>query len=339
MSAAAVAPGAALGAGTRVMVTGAGGFVGSHLVEALVERGAKVAAFVRYNSRSDWGLLDALPAPVRDALEVTGGDLRDQDAVRRAMKGADVVFHLAALVGIPYSFVHPREVVETNVLGTLNVLQAALEHGVRRIVHTSTSEVYGTAQSVPMREDHPLRPQSPYAASKVGADQLALSFRRTFGLPVAVVRPFNIYGPRQSARAIIPTIAVQAFTRDRVEIGSPHPTRDLTFVGDTVEGFLRVAAAAEPHEDVLHLGSNFEVSVADLAARIVHAVGRKVEVVSVPERIRPGESEVERLYCDATRARDLLGWTPRVTLDDGLARTVGWIGEHLEGYKGGIYAV
>jgi len=324
---------------TRVLVTGAGGFVGSHLVEALVRRGASVAAFVRYNSRSDWGLLDDLPETTRAALTVVAGDLRDEDAVRRAAAGAEVIFHLGALVGIPYSYVHPREVVDTNVVGTLNVLQAALEHGARRLVHTSTSEVYGTAQSVPMTEAHPLRPQSPYAATKVGADQLAASYRRAFGLPVVVVRPFNVYGPRQSARAIIPSIAVQAFTRDRVEIGSPHPTRDLTFVEDTVAGFIRAAEVTEAPDDPLHLGSNFEISVGELARKIVAAVGREVEVVSVSERVRPRDSEVERLYCDATRARDLLGWSPTVTLDDGLARTVRWIGAHLERYKSALYAV
>jgi NAD dependent epimerase/dehydratase len=325
--------------GVRVLVTGAGGFVGSHLVEELVSRGATVRAFVRYNSRSDWGLIEELPAAARDAVEVVAGDLRDEHAVRNATREAAAVFHLAALVGIPYSFVHPREVVETNVLGTLNVLQAALEHGVGRMVHLSTSEVYGTAREAPMKESHPLHPQSPYAASKVGADQLAASFRRTFGLSVAIARPFNIYGPRQSARAIIPAIAVQAMTRDRVEIGSPHPTRDLTYVTDTVAGLIRLAEVAGVPDEVIHLGSNFEIAIGELAAKIVAATGRKVDVVSVPERIRPAESEVERLWADSTRARDLLGWSPRVPLDEGLARTVRWIADNLERYKSGIYAV
>lgn len=324
--------------GAKVLVTGAGGFAGSHLVEALVRRGASVRAFVRYNSRGDWGHLETLADDVRREIEVIAGDLRDADAVRRAMQPAQAVFHLAALVGIPYSFVHPREVVETNVLGTLNVLVAALDVGVERLVHLSTSEVYGTAREVPMPESHPLNPQSPYAATKVGADMLAASYRRSFDLPVAIARPFNIYGPRQSARAVIPAVATQALSGDRVEIGAETPTRDFTFVTDTVEGLLRLAQV-EPPDGPVHIGSGKEISIGDLARRIVEIVGRDVDVVPVAERLRPGESEVERLYCDASRARELLGWEPTVSLTDGLRRTVAWIESHLEQYKAELYAV
>lgn len=324
--------------GTRVLVTGAGGFAGSHLVEALVARGAAVRAFVRYNSRGDWGHLDTLAPEVRREIEVIAGDLRDADAVRRAMQPAEIVFHLAALVGIPYSFVHPREVVETNVLGTMNVLVAALDVGVERVVHLSTSEVYGTAREVPMPEAHPLNPQSPYAATKVGADMLAMSYRRAFDLPVAIARPFNIYGPRQSARAVIPAVATQALSGDRVEIGSGTPTRDFTFVTDTVEGLIRLAGA-EPPDGPVHIGSGKEIAIGELARRIVELVGRDVEVVSVAERIRPNESEVERLFCDASRAAALLGWQPTVSLTEGLRRTLAWIEAHLEDYKTELYAV
>jgi NAD dependent epimerase/dehydratase len=322
----------------RVFVTGAGGFIGSHLVEELIRRGATVRAFVRYNSRGEWGLLDKLAPEVRRDIEVIAGDLRDPDAVRRALSTSEIVFHLAALVGIPYSFVHPREVVETNVLGTMNVMTAALESGVERVVHTSTSEVYGTAQAVPMTEEHPIRPQSPYAASKVGADLLAASFRRSFDLPLVTARPFNAYGPRQSARAVIPTIIVQALTGDRVELGAVTPTRDFTYVEDTVDGFLRLAGA-QPNDEVIHLGSGFEISIGDLAAKVVEVIGKPVELVSVEERKRPGSSEVERLFCDASKARSLLGWAPRVPLEKGLARTISWVEGHLGDYKAELYAV
>jgi dTDP-glucose 4,6-dehydratase len=325
----------------RVLVTGAGGFVGSHLVEKLLARGDSVRAFVRYNSRGDWGMLEELSSEQRREIEVVTGDVRDGDAVRKTAEGVEIIFHLAALVGIPYSYVHPREVVESNVIGTLNVMTAAMEAGVGRVVHTSTSEVYGTAESVPMSEEHRLHPQSPYAATKVGADMLASSYHRSFGLPVVTARPFNVYGPRQSARAVIPTIAVQALSADRVEIGSPTPTRDLTFVADTAAGLMRLAEAEGEGllGEVIHIGSGFEVSVGELAEKIVALSGREVAVVSVPERVRPAASEVERLFCDASRAHKLMGWRPTVSLDEGLGCTVEWIKDHLDRYKAELYAV
>jgi NAD dependent epimerase/dehydratase len=322
-----------------VFVTGAGGFIGSHLVEELAGRGARVRAFVRYNSRGDWGYLSALPPQLRERVEVVAGDLRDGDAVAQAMRGTTVAFHLGAMVAIPYSYVHPREVADTNVFGTLNVLTAARDLKLERVIHTSTSEVYGTAQYVPIDEKHPLVGQSPYSASKIAADQLAESFHRSYGLPVAVARPFNTYGPRQSARAIVPTIISQAIAGERLFIGARHPTRDLNFVTDTVRGFVRVAECPEAVGQVINLGSGREISVGDLVDTIVRLVGRKVEVTFDATRLRPDRSEVERLLADNSKARQLLGWAPEVSLEDGLARTIRWISEHAALYRPREYAV
>ena len=322
-----------------VLVTGAGGFIGSHLTEALLREGRRVRAFVRYNGRGDAGNLRYVPADVRAEVEVIFGDLRDSDAVRDAARGVDVIYHLGALIGIPYSYVHPRETVDTNVTGTLNVLAAARERSVRRVVHTSTSEVYGTARTVPITEEHPLQGQSPYSASKIGADMLADSFFRSFGVPVVTVRPFNTYGPRQSGRAVIPTVIVQALTGEVVRLGSLGPTRDLSFVTDVVDGFLRAGRVPGVEGRVMNLARDEEISVGALAEKIVAIVGRPVRIETETARLRPEASEVMRLRGDSTLARRLLDWKPTVDLDEGLRRTVAWIAEHLDDYAGAWYQV
>jgi NAD dependent epimerase/dehydratase len=325
--------------GAKVLVTGAGGFIGSHLTERLVGEGASVRAFVRYNSKGTRGFVDDFTPQIKERLEVEAGDLRDPHAVANAVRGADYVFHLGALIAIPYSYLHPREVVETNVLGTLNVLSACLEAKPARIIHTSTSEVYGTAQYVPIDEKHPLCGQSPYSASKIGADQLAESFYRSYDLPVATVRPFNTYGPRQSARAVIPTVITQAIGRDKVHIGAMHPVRDLTFVTDTVEGFVRTAECEGVVGQVMNLGWGRGVSVKELVEKIIAIVGRKVEVMFDATRVRPEKSEVDRLVADNGMARKMLGWEPLVGLDQGLEQTVKWISEHYGMYSPEKYAI
>jgi NAD dependent epimerase/dehydratase len=314
--------------GRKVLVTGAGGFIGSHLVEALVQAGAAVSAFVRYTSRGDFGLLRLLPADVHDAIEVVAGDLRDPEAVREAVRGNDVVFHLAALIAIPYSYVHPTEVSDVNVQGTINVLNAARDMDVSRIVHTSTSEVYGTARTAPIREDHPLQPQSPYSATKIGADAIARSYHLAFGLPVTTLRPFNTYGPRQSGRAVIPTIIGQALRSDEVRLGSLTPTRDFNFATDTAAAFMAIAQCDEALGEALNAGTGKEISIGELAERIVSRVGRDVRIASTDERVRPEKSEVHRLICDSTRLHDLTGWSPGVSLDEGLDRVIEFIREH-----------
>lgn len=325
--------------GRSVLVTGAGGFIGSHLTERLAAEGASVRAFIRYNSRHDVGLLSQLPAELFEGLGIVAGDLRDPQAVRDAMRGVDVVFSLGALIAIPYSYLHPREVIETNVMGTLNVLMAARELGTPRVVHTSTSEVYGTARYVPIDEKHPLQGQSPYSASKIGADKLAESFHRSFGVPVATLRPFNTYGPRQSARAVIPTIITQALTLDQVRLGALEPRRDLTFVSDTVEAFLRMGALDGVEGQEVNIGANESISIGELAAKILTIVGRDVPVVADEQRLRPAQSEVLHLHAAHDKARELIDWQPRVSLDEGLRRTVDWIRDHLELYRPGIYEV
>jgi dTDP-glucose 4,6-dehydratase len=322
-----------------ILVTGAGGFIGSHLVETLAARGDRVRAFVRYNGRGDAGLLRDLPEEARARVEIVFGDLRDSHAVREAARGVDTIFHLGALIAIPYSYVHPRETIETNVIGTLNVLEAARVHGVRRVVHTSTSEVYGTARFVPITEDHPLQGQSPYSASKIGADKLVESFYLSFGLPVVTVRPFNTYGPRQSARAVIPTIITQALTRSVVRLGDLRPTRDLNFVSDTVAGFLAAAERDQAVGQVINLANNDEISVGELAEKIIALIGRSVTIEVDESRLRPESSEVFRLHGDNRLARELLGWTPQVDLDEGLRRTVEWIARHLDRYDPSRYQV
>jgi NAD dependent epimerase/dehydratase len=321
------------------LVTGAGGFIGSHLVDALVDRGARVRAFVRYNSRGDIGLLSLLPIAKREALEIIAGDLRDPHAVVEACRGVTHVFHLGALIAIPYSYLHPREVTETNVLGTLNILMAARETDVERVVHTSTSEVYGTARTVPISEDHPLQGQSPYSASKIGADKLAESFYCSYDLPVATIRPFNAYGPRQSARAVIPTIITQALIRDRIYLGDLTPRRDFTYVADTVDGFLKVADADRAIGQTINIGSDQEISIGDLAQKIIKLVGRNVKIVTDKQRLRPKRSEVNRLWADNRKAKELLDWLPRTSLDEGLLKTIDWISRHLDRYRPGEYQV
>jgi len=317
----------------RVLVTGAGGFIGSHLVERLVESGAHVRAFVRYNSRGDPGLLSFLSEESFRQVDVLAGDLRDGSAVRQAVRDCSHVFHLGALIAIPYSYVHPAEVVESNVLGTLNVLMAAREAGTQRLVHTSTSEVYGTARRVPIDEAHPLQGQSPYSASKIGADKLAESFYCSFDLPVVTLRPFNTYGPRQSARAVIPTIITQVLTRDAVHLGNLDALRDLTFVSDTVEGFLCAGKAPGIEGGTFNLGVGHEVTVGDLAAQIMSLAGRQLEIKVDASRLRPEKSEVQRLLSNNSLAREKLAWSPVVDLKAGLARTIEWIGSNLGLYR------
>jgi NAD dependent epimerase/dehydratase len=325
--------------GTRVIVTGAGGFIGSHLTERLVELGAELTAFVRYNSRGDEGLLRLLPPQVHKSLRIIRGDLKDPDAVNAAVKGQQVVFHLGALIGIPYSYVHPMDYVQTNAVGTMHVLLACREHGVQCLVHTSTSEVYGTARKVPMDETHPLQGQSPYSASKIAADQLAFSFGCAFDLPVVTVRPFNTYGPRQSSRAVIPTIIVQALKNQPIRLGSLTPTRDLTFVRDTAAGFIRAAEVPEARGQTINLGCGQEISIGELARKICVLAGVEPRIEVDPERLRPGASEVERLLASTEKAKTLLRWSPTVTLEDGLKQTVDWLRQNLSLYGVEAYHV
>jgi len=325
--------------GRPVLVTGAGGFIGSHLTQALARAGAEVRAFVRYNSRGDHGWLEVADPDVSQEIEVFRGDLGNPEAVAGAMAGREVVFHLGALIPIPYSYRHPREFVTANVEGTLNVVEAARREEPARIVHTSTSEVYGTAQTVPIDEDHPLHPQSPYAASKVGADQIALSFQRSFGTPVVVTRPFNTYGPRQSARAVIPTIVTQALARDVVELGATDPTRDFLFVEDTVRGMMRCAEAEGVEGEVINLGTGIEISIGELAERVLRQLGKELPVALDQDRLRPADSEVERLVAGTAKAKRLLGWEPEVDLDEGLRQTIEWLTGSLGAYKASIYNV
>lgn len=326
-------------AGRAVLVTGAGGFIPSHLVETLVGAGARVRAFVRYNSRGDLGLIEQLPEAVRQQVEIVAGNLSDLPAVLAASQEIEIIFHLGALIAIPYSYVHPAEVVETNVIGTLNVLLAARQNGVQRVVHTSTSEVYGTALRVPIDEDHPLQGQSPYSASKIGADKLAESFYRSFNTPVVTLRPFNTYGPRQSTRAVIPTIITQALTSPVVRLGNLDARRDLTYVSDTVAGFMQIASTPGVEGETFNLGTGSEVTVRELAELIIDIIGKPVGIEIDASRMRPEKSEVQRLISDNRRARERLGWTPQVDLRSGLERTIAWVEQHLHAYRPGVYHV
>jgi NAD dependent epimerase/dehydratase len=325
--------------GRRVLVTGAGGFIGSHLAETLVREGASVRAFVRYTSRGETGWLEAAEPELVRELEIFRGDLVNPEAVASAVRDRDVLLHLGALIPIPYSYVHPREFVAANVTGTLNVVEAARRTGVERIVQTSSSEVYGTAQKIPIHEEHPLHPQSPYAATKVGADQLALSYQRSFGTPVVIVRPFNTFGPRQSARAVIPTIVSQALSRDVVELGATETTRDFLYVADTVAGIMACGATPGIEGEVINLGTGVEVPISEVVERVSRLLGREVPVALDEERLRPSDSEVERLVADITKARTLLGWASSVDLDEGLRRTIEWLTGSLDAYKPTIYNV
>lgn len=328
--------------GKRVLVTGADGFIGSHLTEMLVASGAEVSAFVYYNSFGSWGWLDTLPGDVRDALEVFAGDVRDPNGVREAVAGCEVVFHLAALIGIPYSYHSPDSYVDTNVRGTLNVLQACRAHEVGRTVVTSTSEVYGTAKTVPIAESHPLQGQSPYSATKIGADKMAESFHRSFGMPVVTARPFNTYGPRQSARAFIPTVITQLLDGcDEVRLGSLEPTRDLTHVTDTAAGFVALGDCDDAVGREVNIGTGSEASVGAVAKMIIDAIAPGTPIAGDADRVRPAASEVERLVADASLMRSLTGWEPAVTLEDGLAATIEWfrVPSNRAGYKSRAYNV
>jgi NAD dependent epimerase/dehydratase len=318
--------------GKNVLVTGAGGFIASHLVESLVEQGARVRAFVRYNSRGDTGLLAQLSRAALDKVEVIAGDLRDLPAVQEAVRGMSHVFHLGALIAIPYSYLHPAEVVETNVLGTMNILLAARTYGAERVIHTSTSEVYGTAIYVPIDEKHPLQGQSPYSASKIGADKLSESFYCAYNLPVVTIRPFNTYGPRQSARAVVPTIISQVLTGSTLHIGSLETRRDFTYVMDTVDGFLKCGEISGIEGQTFNLGTGQEFTVGEIIEKVIQISGKEIEVVIDPGRLRPQKSEVMRLLSDNSKARADLGWEPRVSMEEGLALTVAWIKAHLDLY-------
>ena len=317
--------------GKQVLVTGAGGFIGSHLAERLVREGAKVTAMVHYNALGSEGWLEK--SDVRSDIDVVAGDICDPGFVDSVVEGKDVVFHLAALIAIPYSYVAPESYVRTNVTGTLNVLQAARRHGTSRVLHTSTSEVYGTAQYAPIDEKHPLQGQSPYSASKIGADKMAESFALSFDLPCVTVRPFNTFGPRQSARAVIPAILSQVLTRGEVKLGSLTPTRDLNFVDNTVDGYLAAGSDERALGQTISFGSGREISIGDLAALIAKIVGKEVEVTLDPQRLRPSKSEVERLLADNSLARELLGWEPKIDLESGLEQTIDWFRSNAHLYK------
>lgn len=321
-------------AGKKVLVTGAGGFIGSHLVEELVRAGADVRALVKYNGRSDVGMLNAVPADVRDAIEIIHGDITDPFYVKWAAEGREVVFHLAALIAIPYSYTAPKYYVDVNVNGTLNVLQAVRELEIPRMVHTSTSETYGTALYTPIDEKHPLQPQSPYSASKIGADCMAESFYRSFGTPVATIRPFNTYGPRQSARAVIPTIASQlAAGKEKLTLGDLRPVRDLTFCTDTARGFMAIAQSDECLGTVTNVGNGKGITIGDLAALIAEVAGRsEVEITEDSDRIRPAKSEVFELVADASLAKKRCGWEPQVSLREGLSRVYDYVQANLHRY-------
>lgn len=330
----------------RIIVTGADGFIGSHLTEELVRQGYNVKAFVLYNSFNSWGWLDYLPNDIRENLQVFSGDIRDPHGVKQAMKGCDGVLHLAALIAIPYSYHSPDTYIDTNVKGTLNVVQAARELEVEKLVHTSTSEVYGTAKFVPITEDHPLQGQSPYSASKIGADQIAMSFYHSFNTPISIIRPFNTYGPRQSARAVIPTVISQiASGKQKLKLGSLYPTRDFNYVKDTVQGFIAALESNNSIGKVINIGSNYEISIGDTVKLIGEVMGVDVETETELVRIRPDKSEVERLWADNTKAKDLLGWKPayggREGLKKGLEETVAWftLSENLKHYKVNLYNI
>jgi NAD dependent epimerase/dehydratase len=328
--------------GKKILVTGAEGFIGSHLTELLIDSGYEVRAFVLYNSFNSWGWIDSLPEEKRKKLDVFTGDIRDPFSVKESMKGVSVVFHLAALIAIPYSYLAPGSYIDTNITGTLNVLQAARESGIERILVTSTSEVYGTALYVPIDENHPRQGQSPYSATKIGADALADSFFRSFGLPVTIVRPFNTYGPRQSARAMIPTIISQLLSgRDEISLGALEPTRDLVFVKDTARGFLEIAQNDLLTGQEINIATEKEISVGDLAHIIIHMIRPGAKIVTDEARLRPEKSEVLRLLGSARKLEQVTGWKPATSLEDGLAQTIEWFSNpaNLQHYKAGIYNV
>ncbi len=324
----------------KALITGADGFIGSHLAEMLMRKGYSVSALSQYNSFNNWGWLEDVEC--RDELEILSGDIRDSHYCRHITQGVDVIFHLAALIAIPYSYVAPESYVDTNVKGTLNICQAALDNKVKRLIHTSTSEVYGTAQYVPIDEKHPLQAQSPYSATKIAADAMATSYFNAFDLPVTIARPFNTYGPRQSARAVIPTIITQIATgKKQIKLGDVSPTRDFNYVEDTCRGFLQLANCDAAIGETVNIGSNYEISVGDTLNLIKELMGSDVEFVVDEQRVRPEKSEVFRLWCDNTRIEQLTGFKPQVSIRDGLQRTIDWITQpgNLANYKAGIYNV
>ena len=323
----------------KVLVTGAGGFIGSHLTERLFGLGAKIRAFVRYTSRADEGFIKYFPDDIRKHMDIVYGDIRELETVIKAMDGVDIIFNLAAVVGIPYSYIHPQEVIEANTIGTLNVLMAARDVGVEKLVQTSTSGVYGTARYVPINEDHPKQPRSPYSASKIAADAIALSFYHSFDLPVAVIRPFNTYGPRQSDRAVIPSIISQVLTKDKLTLGNTTPTRDFTFVTDTAEGFIKVAESQKSIGTEINIGSGKEISIEDLIRKIISLVGREIVIEHDTERVRPAHSEVERLCADNTKANNVLGWSPKISLTQGLEKTISFVKNNPDFYNPDKYRV
>jgi len=322
----------------KILVTGASGFIGSHLTEKLVEMGCEVKAFVKYNFQNDWGWLEH--SKVKDEIEIYTGDIRDYDAVYDAASDVDVIFHLAALIGIPYSYVSPLAYIKTNVEGTYNILQSARQHNLDRVIVTSTSETYGSAQYVPIDEEHPLVGQSPYSASKISADQLSISYHRSFEMPVTIARPFNTYGPRQSARAIIPTIITQILNGQKeIKLGNLSPTRDFNYVKDTAAGFIALAKADNTIGEITNIGSNFEISMRDTVDLIVKLTGENVKIVTDEQRVRPDKSEVDRLYCDNSKIKKLTAWKPEYTLEAGLKETIDWFADNMKFYKPEIYNV
>ena len=325
--------------GKQVLITGAGGFIGSHLCEELLELGADVTAIIHYSSRSDWGNLEFLSPHHKSALRVVAGNIEDGDFVSGQVQGKDAIFHLAALIAIPYSYVAPRSYVRTNVEGTLNVLEASRKYDVARIVHTSTSETYGTAIYTPIDENHPLKGQSPYSASKIGADKIAESYHLSFGVPVATIRPFNTYGPRQSARAVIPTIISQALTQERVALGSSEPVRDLNYVKDTVDAFIKLAETDEAVGEVVNIGSGNGITIGELTKTILAIMQLDKPVVVDQARIRPDKSEVLTLLCNNRKAAELVGWAPKHSLQQGLEKTIGFVSGNLALYKPGRYTI
>ena len=326
--------------GKKVLVTGSEGFIGSHLTERLVELGANVTALVQYNSFNNWGWIDTFDVKIKNNIEVITGDIREYDNMKRIVKGKDIVFHLAALIAIPYSYLSPMAYVRTNVEGTTNVLEACREYGVEKIIHTSTSETYGTALYVPIDEKHPIQGQSPYSASKIAADKMVESYYKSFNTPVAIIRPFNTYGPRQSARAVIPTIITQILSgANEIKLGSLTPTRDFNYVKDTVEAFIKVAESDKTVGQVVNAGSNYEINIGDLARNIIELTNNEVKIICDEERLRPEKSEVNRLWADNTKIKELTDWNPKYTLIEGLKETIHWIENNMEYYKSDIYNV
>ncbi len=323
----------------RVLVTGGSGFIGSHLVERLVALDADVRVLCHYNSQTRLGLLDTLPEELKEKIHVIWGDIKEAESVEKAGQDCQIIFHLAALVGIPYSYQQPKDVVMTNTIGTLNVLKFARDVGTEKVVITSTSEVYGTARYVPIDESHPLQGQSPYSASKIAADKITESFYCAYDLPVTVCRPFNTYGPRQSMRAVIPTIITQALSRNEIHLGAVSPTRDFTFIQDTVSGFIKIAESPHSTGEVINIGSGFEISIGDIARKICTLIGKNVPIVSEEARQRPEKSEVNRLYAANKKAAELIGWQPQVSLDDGLKQTISWISRSLDHYQPDKYYI